>query len=181
VNNQFHPDQIDPSVFVAPSADVVGDVTIGAASSVWFHSVVRGDIARIVIGQRTNLQDGCVVHVDPGMPTTIGDGVSVAHGVVVHGAVVEDDVLIGMGAIILSGARIGRESIIGSGALVTGGTVVPPRSLVLGLPGRVVRAITDEELETIRRTATRYVQHAQEYRRSLPTSAPPPPSAVDRA
>lgn len=155
---------IDPSVFVARSADVVGQVSIGAESSVWFGSVLRGDTDRIVVGERTNLQDGCVVHVDAGSPALIGSGVSVGHRAVVHGAIVEDDVLIGIGAIVLSGARIGRESIVGSGALVTGGTVVPPRSLVLGLPGRVVRSITDEELETIRRTAQRYVTYAKAYR-----------------
>ena len=160
----FHSELIDPSVFVAPGADIVGQVTIGADSSVWFGSILRGDTDRIVVGPRTNLQDGCVVHVDAGSPALIGGGVTVAHRAVVHGCVVEDDVLIGMGAIILSGARIGRESIVGAGALVTGGTVVPPRSLVLGLPGRVVRQITEEELETIRDTARRYAEYARQYR-----------------
>ena len=164
MDNRRRPELIDPSVFVAPSADIIGQVTIGAASSVWFGAVLRGDTDRIVIGQRSNLQDGCVVHVDAGSPALIGSGVTVAHRAIVHGAVVEDDVLIGMGAIVLSGARIGRESIVGAGALVTGGTIVPPRSLVLGLPGRVVRAITGEELETLRRTAQRYVEYAKQYR-----------------
>ncbi|MGH2594179.1 MAG: gamma carbonic anhydrase family protein [Anaerolineae bacterium] len=163
MDSERHVELIDPSVFVAPSADIVGHVTIGAGSSVWFGSVLRGDTERIVVGQRTNLQDGCVVHVDVGSPALIGNGVTVAHRAIVHGAVVEDDVLIGMGAIVLSGARIGRESIVGAGALVTGGTIVPPRSLVLGLPGRVVRAISDEELETVRRTAQRYVEYARQY------------------
>ncbi len=161
---RHHSELIDPSAYVAPSADVIGQVTIGAGSSVWFGSILRGDTDRIVIGQRTNLQDGCVVHVDAGSPTLIGNGVTVAHRAVVHGCVVEDDVLIGMGAIILTGAHIGRESIIGAGALVTGGTMVPPRSLVLGLPGRVVRQITDEELESVRRTAQRYAESAKQYR-----------------
>ncbi len=164
MDHHFHSELIDPSVFVAPSANIVGQVTIGADSSVWFGSILRGDTDRIVIGQRTNLQDGCVVHVDAGSPALIGSGVTVAHRAVVHGCVVEDDVLIGMGAIILSGARIGRESIVGAGALVTGGTVVPPRSLVLGLPGRVVRQVTAEELETIRDTAQRYAEYARQYR-----------------
>jgi len=164
LDNQRRPELIDPSVFVAPSADVIGHVTIGAGSSVWFGSVLRGDTDRIVIGQRSNLQDACVVHVDAGSPALIGNGVTVAHRAIVHGAVVEDDVLIGMGAIVLSGARIGRESIVGAGALITGGTIVPPRSLVLGLPGRVVRTITDEEVETVRRTAQRYVEYARRYR-----------------
>jgi carbonic anhydrase/acetyltransferase-like protein (isoleucine patch superfamily) len=164
VDHHFHGELIDPSVFVAPGAAIVGQVTIGAGSSVWFGSIVRGDTDRVVVGQRTNLQDGCVVHVDAGSPALIGRGVTIAHRAVAHGCVVEDDVLIGMGAIILSGARIGRESIVGAGALVTGGTVVPPRSLVLGLPGRVVRQITAQELEIIRDTAQRYVEYARRYR-----------------
>lgn len=162
-----HAELIDPSAFIAPSADIIGQVTIGARSSVWFGSVLRGDTDRIVIGERTNLQDGSIVHVDAGAPVLIGNGVTVAHRAVVHGTIVEDDVLIGMGAIVLSGARIGSESLIGAGALVTGGTVIPPRSLVLGLPARVVREITDEELETIQQTAQRYVDYLQEYRNAL--------------
>jgi carbonic anhydrase/acetyltransferase-like protein (isoleucine patch superfamily) len=164
LDHHRHAELIDPSVFVAPSADVIGQVIIGAGSSVWFGSILRGDTERIVVGQRTNLQDGCVVHVDAGFPALIGNGVTVAHRAVVHGCVVEDDVLIGMGAIVLSGARIGQESIVGAGALVTGGTVVPPRSLVLGLPGRVVREVSDEELETVRQTARRYAEYAKQYR-----------------
>jgi len=164
LDNSRHPELIAPDVFIAPSADIVGQVSIGAESSVWFGSILRGDTDRIVIGRRSNLQDGCIVHVDAGSPTLIGDGVTVAHRAVVHGCVVEDDVLIGMGALVLTGARIGRESIIGAGALVTGGTVVPPRSLVLGLPGRVVREVTDEELESVRRTAQRYLEYARQYR-----------------
>jgi carbonic anhydrase/acetyltransferase-like protein (isoleucine patch superfamily) len=164
LDTHHHVDLLDPSVYIAPSANIIGRVTIGAESSVWFASVLRGDTDHIVIGARTNLQDGCVVHVDAGSPALIGNGVTVAHRAVVHGAVVEDDVLIGVGAIVLSGARIGRESLIGAGALVTGGTVVPPRSLVLGLPGRVVRQITEEELQNIKRTAERYVQYAKSYR-----------------
>ncbi|HLF28151.1 MAG TPA: gamma carbonic anhydrase family protein [Anaerolineae bacterium] len=164
MDNSRHPELIAPDVFIAPSADIVGQVSIGAESSVWFGSILRGDTDRIVIGRRSNLQDGCIVHVDAGSPTLIGDGVTVAHRAVVHGCVVEDDVLIGMGALVLTGARIGRESIIGAGALVTGGTVVPPRSLVLGLPGRVVREVTDEELESVRRTAQRYLEYARQYR-----------------
>ncbi len=164
MNGWRHPELIDPSAYIAPSAEIVGPVTIGAESSVWFGAIVRGDTDRIVIGRRTNLQDGSIVHVDAGSPALIGDGVTVAHRAVVHGSIVDDDVLIGIGAIVLSGARIGRESIIGAGALVTGGTVVPPRSMVLGLPGRVVRQVTDEELETVRKTAQRYVEYSRQYR-----------------
>lgn len=164
MDTQHHSELIAPDVFIAPGAIIIGQVTIGSGSSVWFHSVVRGDTDRVAIGQRTNLQDGSVVHVDAGLPTLLGDGVTVAHRAVVHGCIIEDDVLIGMGAIVMSGARIGHESIVGAGALVTGGTVVPPRSLVLGLPGRVVREVTDEELETVKQTARRYTTYAKEYR-----------------
>ncbi|HET7089317.1 MAG TPA: gamma carbonic anhydrase family protein [Anaerolineae bacterium] len=164
MDTRYHPELIDPSAFVAPDARIVGQVTVGPESSVWFGSVLRGDTDRVVIGTRTNLQDGCIVHVDAGSPAIIGSGVTVAHRAVVHGCTVEDDVLIGMGAILLSGARIGRESIVGAGALVTGGTVVPARSLVLGLPGRVVRRVTDEELLSVRDTARRYAEYARRYR-----------------
>lgn len=164
MDTRYHPELIDPSAFVAPDARIVGSVTVGPESSVWFGSVLRGDTDRIVVGRRTNLQDGCIVHVDAGSPAIIGSGVTVAHRAVVHGCTVEDDVLIGMGAILLSGARIGRESIVGAGALVTGGTAVPARSLVLGLPGRVVRQVTDEELLSVHDTARRYAEYARRYR-----------------
>lgn len=164
MDTQHHPELIDPSVFIADGAHIVGQVSIGAGSSVWFGTTLRGDADRVVIGQRSNLQDGSIVHVDAGSPTLIGNGVTIAHRAVVHGCVIEDDVLVGMGAIILSGARVGRQSIVGAGALVTGGTTIPPRSLVLGLPGRVVREISDEELDTLRETAERYVGYAQRYR-----------------
>jgi len=158
-----HAELIDPSVYVAPGAVIVGQVTIGADSSVWYNAVLRGDTDRIVIGARSNVQDNVVIHVDAGQPCLIGSGVIIGHSAVVHGARVEDDVLIGIGAKVLSGATIGRESILGAGTLVTGGTVVPSRSLVLGLPGRVVRPLTDEELETIRSTAARYAAYAAKY------------------
>lgn len=164
IDTRHHAEMIDPSVFVAAGAVIVGQVAIGAESSVWFNAVLRGDTDRIVIGPRCNVQDNVVIHVDAGQPCVIGSGVTIGHGAVVHGARVEDDVLIGIGAKVLSGAKIGRESILGAGTLVTGGTVVPPRSLVLGLPGRVVRPLTDEELETIRSTAARYVAYAAKYK-----------------
>jgi len=151
-------------VFVAPGAIITGQVQIGAQSSVWFNAVIRADTAPVVIGERTNVQDGVVIHVDAGAPCIIGHGVTIGHRAVVHGALVEDDVLIGIGAIVLSGAKIGRESILGAGTLVTGGTVVPPRSLVLGLPGRVVRSLTDEEVASIKSGAARYVQYSAQYR-----------------
>jgi carbonic anhydrase/acetyltransferase-like protein (isoleucine patch superfamily) len=164
MDTRHHPDYIDPSVFIAAGAVITGDVRIGAQSSVWFNAVIRADIDRVVIGERTNVQDGVVIHVDAGAPALIGSGVTIGHAAVVHGALVEDDVLIGIGATVLSGAKIGRESILGAGTLVTGGTIVPPRSLVLGLPGRVVRSLSDEEIASIKSGAAHYVQSSAQYR-----------------
>ncbi|MFV1987234.1 MAG: gamma carbonic anhydrase family protein [Gemmatimonadota bacterium] len=147
---------IDPTAFVAPSADVVGDVTLGAESSVWYGCVLRGDIAAIAIGERTNLQDLTLVHVDRDAPTVIGDSVGVGHRAIIHGCVVEDECLIGMGAIVLSHAVIGRGSVIGAGALVTEGMIVPPKSLVVGVPGRVVRDVDDELAERVALTVRSY-------------------------
>ena len=156
MDTQYHPEYIDSSVFVAPGAVITGQVHIGAHSSVWFNAVIRADTARVIIGESAN--------VDAGAPCLIGNGVTIGHRAVVHGALVEDDVLIGIGAIVLSGAKIGRESILGAGTLVTGGTIVPPRSLVLGLPGRVVRSLSDEEVASIKHGAARYVQYSAQYR-----------------
>ena len=164
MDTQHHPDYIDPSVFVAAGAVITGDVHIGAQSSVWFNAVIRGDTEWVVIGERTNVQDGAVIHVDAGKPCTIGNGVTIGHRAVVHGALVEDNVLIGIGAIVLSGAKIGRDSILGAGTVVTGHTVIPPRSIVLGVPGRVVRSLSDEEVASIKNGAARYVQYSAQYR-----------------
>jgi carbonic anhydrase/acetyltransferase-like protein (isoleucine patch superfamily) len=164
VNNQFHPEWIDEAVFVAPGAVILGEVHLAAQSSVWYTAVLRGDTDKISIGARTNVQDGAVIHVDAGAPCTIGAGVTVGHRAVVHGALVEDDVLIGIGAIVLSGAHIGHNCIVGAGTLVTGHSVIPPGSMVLGVPGRVVRPLTDEEAASIRAAADHYVQHSAAYR-----------------
>jgi len=165
VDNQPHPELIDESVFIAPGVVVLGDVRIGAQSSVWYNAVLRGDTDTITIGPRTNVQDGAVIHVDAGMPCSIGVGVTIGHRAVVHGALIEDDVLIGIGAIVLSGARIGHDCIIGAGSLVTGHSVIPPRSMVLGVPGRVVRQLTDEEVQSIRAAAEYYVEYGARYKR----------------
>ncbi len=165
MDTSAHPALIDGSVFIAPGAVVVGDVRIGARSSVWYNAVLRGDTDVITIGPRTNVQDGAVIHVDAGAPCVIGAGVTIGHRAVVYGAFVEDDVLIGIGAIVLSGARIGHDCILGAGTLVTGHSVIPPRSLVLGLPGRVVRPLTDKEVASIRAAAERYVKSSAEYKR----------------
>jgi len=157
--------RLDPSVFVVNSATVIGDVVIGPQSSIWFGAVVRGDIHPIRIGARSNVQDNATLHVVGGkFGTTLGDGVTVGHNAVVHGCTIQDGVLVGMGAIVLDGAVVGAESLIAAGALVPPGTRVPPRSLVLGSPGKVVRPVSDAELERIRTSASNYVGYAQRYR-----------------
>lgn len=159
----FRPEQLHASVFVAAGARIVGDVTIDEQSSVWFNAVLRGDTEPIRIGKRTNVQDLCVLHADPGFPCVLEDGVTLGHRAIVHGAVIEEDSLIGMGAIVMNGARIGAGSIIGVGAVVTEGVEVPPGSLVLGLPGKVRRQVTAEELANNRRIAGVYVARAKAY------------------
>ena len=156
--------QFDDSVFLADSADVIGDVALGAESSVWFNVTMRGDVHRIRIGCRSNVQDNSVVHVTHGTaPTTIGDDVTIGHGAIVHGCTIRDRVLVGMGAIILDHADVGSDSIIGAGALVTSRTIVPPRSMVLGSPARVVRVLTDEEVVTVKQFASNYVRYSRIY------------------
>lgn len=147
----------DPSAFVHPLALVCGDVRLGARASVWPMAVVRGDTAAITIGDESNVQDGAVLHADPGVPCTLGARVTVGHRAIVHGAAVDDDVIVGMGAILLNGVRVGQGSIVGAGALCPEGMVVPARSLVLGVPGRVVRPTTDAERARIVRSAASYV------------------------
>ena len=164
MDNRHHPESIDESVFIAPGAAIIGDVRIDAHSSVWYNAVLRGDADTIGIGPRTNVQDGAIIHVDAGTPCSIGAGVTIGHRAVVHGALIEDDVLIGIGAIVLNGARIGHDSIIGAGSLVTGHSNIPPRSMVLGVPGRVARQLTEEEVQSIRTAADHYVQHSAAYR-----------------
>ncbi len=144
---------------------VIGEVHLGAQSSVWYNAVLRGDTDAITIGPRSNVQDGAVIHVDAGSPCVIGAGVTIGHRAVVHGATVEDDVLIGIGAIVLSGAHIGHNCIIGAGSLVTGHSVIPSRSMVLGVPGRVVRQLTGDEVASIRAAAERYVGYGVAYKR----------------
>ncbi len=156
--------QIHPSVYIAPGAQVIGDVTIGAESSVWFNAVVRGDSSSITIGERTNIQDLCVLHVDRGHSLTIGDDVTVGHGAIVHGCTVGNRVLVGMGAIILNDAVIGDDCIIGAGALVTGGVTIPAGSLVLGSPAKVVRPVTEEQKRDTLANGAVYVRHAREYK-----------------
>ncbi len=163
MDSHYRAELINESVFIAPGAVIVGDVHLGRQSSVWYNAVIRGDTDAITIGPRTNVQDGAVLHVAAGLPLRIGAGVTIGHRAVVHGALVEDDVLIGIGAIVLSGARIGHDCIIGAGTVVTGRSVIPPDSMVVGVPGRVVRSLTEEELQSIRAAAERYVQYSAHY------------------
>lgn len=155
---------VDPSAYIDDSAQVIGDVTIGAESSVWMNVVIRGDVNVIRIGDRTNIQDGTVVHVmHDTHPTTIGDDVTIGHGAIVHGCTIGHRVLIGMGAILLNGAVIGDDSIVAAGTLVTEGTVIPPRSMVMGTPGRVRRPLTDAEVASILDYSRNYVQYRLDY------------------
>lgn len=152
-----HTPDIDPAAFVHEAAEVIGWVRLGGRSSVWPAAVVRGDVETIEIGAETNVQDGAVLHSDPGMPLMIGDRVTVGHQACLHGCIVESEVLIGIGARVLNGATIGTGAIIGAAALVPEGAVIPPGSLVLGVPGRVVREVSTQETERLRGSADRYV------------------------
>lgn len=155
---------IDPSAYVDESAQVVGDVHIGAESSVWMNVVVRGDVHRIRIGRRSNIQDLTMVHVMRHThPTTIGDEVTIGHSATIHGCTIEDRVLVGMGAILLNGCRIGSDSIVAAGTLVPEEMVIPPGSLVMGAPAKVRRPLTDEERQSIRWYADNYVGYRLDY------------------
>jgi carbonic anhydrase/acetyltransferase-like protein (isoleucine patch superfamily) len=156
---------IDTTAFIHSRAVVVGDVTLGAHASVWPAAVLRGDSDRIVVGDQSNVQDGSVLHADRGLPTIIGKRVAIGHRAIVHGAVVEDGCLIGMGCIILNGARVGAGSIIGAGAVVTEGMQIPPGSLVLGIPARVVKSVTPEMTARIAATVDAYIELKEQHRR----------------
>lgn len=149
--------QVDSEAFAAPTSVVIGDVTLHAGASVWYGAVLRADCGPIVIGADSNVQDNCSLHVDPGFPISIGERVSVGHNAVVHGATVEDDCLIGMGATVLNGAVIGTGSLVAAQALVPQGMQVPPGSLVAGVPAKVKRQLTDEEREGISLNGALYV------------------------
>ena len=156
--------KVHPTAYVDASAQVVGDVEIGAESSVWLNAVVRGDVHYIRIGERSNVQDGTVVHVmNDTHPTNIGDDVTIGHAAIVHGCTVGPRVLVGMGAILLNGVAIGEDSIVAAGTLLPEGMVVPPRSLVMGSPGRVRRSLTDAEVAEILEYARRYVTYKRDY------------------
>ncbi len=153
-----HAPQVADTAWVAPTAAVIGDVTIGERSGVFYSAVVRGDTTTITIGDGSNLQDGVVVHADPGFACTVGSGVSIGHAAVVHGCTIEDDCLIGMGAVVLNGAVVGRGSMIAAGAVVLEGAQIPPGSLVAGVPGKVRRELSADEQAGVRENARHYTE-----------------------
>jgi carbonic anhydrase/acetyltransferase-like protein (isoleucine patch superfamily) len=163
--------------YVARDAVVTGDVVLSAGVNIWFGAVLRGDLARITLGPRVNVQDGCVVHTDHDRPQVIEEGVVVGHRAVLHGSLVGRDTLVGMGALLLTGCEVGAECVIAAGALVTEGRRIPPRSLVMGVPGRVVRAVSDDDLRRTHAIAAHYLELAQRYARG----AFPEPWAASRA
>ena len=160
------------AAFVAPDADLYGDITAGEDTGFWFHAVVRADDAPVVIGRGSNIQDNAVVHVDEGFPVTIGGDVTVGHGAIVHGCTIGDRTLIGMGAVILNGAVIGSDCIIGAGALVTGKTVIPDGSMVMGSPAAVRRPVTEEEKAASLKNARHYVEAGKKYAAYFRAEAP---------
>lgn len=159
------PPRIAPSAFIAPGADIVGDVTIGEEASVWYGAVLRGDIQSIVIGPRSNIQDGTVIHLDNDFGTSVGAYVTCGHQAMLHACTIADEVLVGMAATILDGARIGPRCVIGANALVTKNSVIPEGSLVLGAPAKVVRTLGLEEQRSIKSWAEKYVAVSREYLR----------------
>ena len=154
---------IDPTAFIAPGAIVLGNVHLGRGASVWYNAVLRGDTDRIAIGDDSNVQDLAMVHADPGFPCRVGCRVTVGHRVILHGCTIEDDCIIGMGAIVLNGARVGHGSVIGAGAVLVEGMDVPPGSLVLGVPGRVVRAVDEPMRQRIEHSWRHYVAAARRH------------------
>ena len=158
-----HAPDIHFSTYIAASADVIGRVSFGEESSIWYSATVRGDINEIVIGPRSNVQDNAVIHVSDDLPTILGAWVTVGHSAILHACTVKDEVLVGMGAIVLDGAVIGERSIIGAGALVTGGTIIPPGSLVLGSPAKVVRTLSPDEQAKVKGWAEKYVEQSRKY------------------
>jgi carbonic anhydrase/acetyltransferase-like protein (isoleucine patch superfamily) len=158
--------------FIAPTAVLIGDVTVEAGASVWFGAVIRGDIAPIRIGARSNVQDNCVLHADEGIPCEIGPDCTLGHGAIVHGAKIADHVLVGMRATVLNSAEVGAECILAAGTVIPEGKRIQPSHLVMGVPGKVVRAITESERERIQDGASHYAERGQEYRRMFAGQGP---------
>lgn len=156
--------KIHESAFIADTATIIGDVTIGRDSSVWFGAVLRGDIRPIVIGDETNIQDQSIIHVDPSFSCTVGNRVTFGHAAMVHGSVIHDNVVIGIRAVVLDGCTIGENTIIAAGCVVRPGTVIPPNSLVVGVPGKIVRQLTDADRAEIQRLCDEYLGRTRYYR-----------------
>ena len=159
--------RLDASAWVADSAQVMGNVSLGADTSVWFGTVIRGDTESITIGRGSNIQDGSAMHADIGMPIVLGENVTVGHKVMLHGCTIGDDTLIGIGAIVLNGAKIGKNCLVGAGALVTEGKEFPDGSMIIGSPAKAVRQLTPEQIEGLKRSAQHYTENADRYRKGL--------------
>lgn len=155
------------SCFVADSADLIGNIAIGANVGIWFGCVLRGDTELLTIKNNSNVQDGSIMHADYGFPATIGEGCTIGHRATIHGCTIEDNSLVGMGATILNGAVIGEASLVGAGALVAEGKIIEPRSLVIGMPGKVRRSLSDEEVQGLVKSAEHYMQNAKRYIQNL--------------
>jgi len=160
-----HTPILDPNSWVASNSVIIGKVELKKDSNIWFNVTLRGDVEPITVGEGSNVQDGSVVHSDPGCPVIIGKNVTIGHLVMLHGCVIEDDCLIGIGSTILNKTKIGKNSIIGANALVTENKVIPERSLVLGSPGKIVRQVTDKEIEEIKENARHYVENYKKYKK----------------
>ena len=167
IHSAFRHSQVASSVFIAPGAAVVGDVTLAEDVSLWFNAVLRGDTEALMVGAGSNIQDGAVCHADPGFPLVIGAGVTVGHGAIMHGARIGANTLIGMGAIILNGAEIGSHCIVGAGSLITQQKRFADNQLIMGSPARAIRSLSADEIASIERAAADYVQKAREFMASL--------------
>jgi carbonic anhydrase/acetyltransferase-like protein (isoleucine patch superfamily) len=165
---------VDATAWVAPSADLIGDVRLAERVSIWFGAVIRADNTPILVGEETNFQDGAIGHSDPGAPLTIGPRVTVGHQAILHGCTVGEEALIGMGARILNGAVIGAQCIVGAGALITEGKIFEPRSLIVGSPARAIKMIGEEQVAMLRLSAAHYAEKAARYAESLSLAGPPP-------
>ena len=163
--NDIKPDIAD-DVFTAPGCQIIGNVTIKSKSSIWYNAVIRGDIDKIEIGIKTNIQENCSLHIDFETPLKINNDVTVGHGAILHGCTIKNNCLIGMGSTILNQAVIGKNSIIGAGALITEEKEIPPNSLVLGVPGKVVRKLKEKEIDKIKKSAEHYYQLAQKHKKT---------------
>ena len=164
IDSKRHHDLVDETAYVADNATIVGNVRIGPEASVWFGAVIRGDTEKVQIGDRSNVQDLCVLHADPGFPCHVGRDVTIGHAAVVHGATIEDGAMIGIRAVVLNGAVVSKGALVGAGAVVTEGTVIPPGHLAVGVPAKVVKELSPEQISRVMHAATHYVEAAKEHR-----------------